>query len=133
MSLLGLEFPLKQEGVKQNHVSFTDFKQNGSAKQFATGTHSDNDLPSQSHGHSRHHHYNHHHHNNNHPRHSASDSEIKYFSDSSLDDSNKSSKTKAKSKKYKRRISYSTNKYRRLEIGKSNHSSRQLFDTWCCV
>lgn len=34
----------KQDGSKQNHVSFPEFQQNGSAKQFANGTNTTNSI-----------------------------------------------------------------------------------------
>lgn len=97
------------------HVSFPEFQQNGSAKQFANGTKSTSMLSS--------HHQSHH-----------SDSDLRYFSDTT-DSGHYYISTKKKIKKYRRKSSHGHNKYRRLELGKSYRNSRLMiahFLILCC-
>lgn len=87
-----------KSNVKQNHVSFPEFAQNGSAKQFANGTNtnlSDKNIESSSH------------------------SKINKNETNESFDSNKESNSKKNNNKHsKRKHSHSLSKYRRLELGK---------------
>lgn len=116
MERLNLSRRVFQDGsksnVKQNHVSFPEFAQNGSAKQFANGTNSslnDRNIEIASHSLLL----------NDNTSIISADTNTSHESLENIDNNTKSHNSKKiRHNKTKRKYSHSLSKYRRLELGK---------------